>query len=456
MTPIVATSSSVIVLVVSIIALVLGIIKLKIHPVFALIFVAAVAAFGFGFPIEHVFSTVTTGFGNTIASIGIVIILGCAIGIILEDTGGALVLANSILKVVGKQRSKLTMAITGYLVSIPVFSDSAIVILSPVARALSARGGVPLIALLGALNGGILATHTMVPPTPGPIAAAGTLGADLGLVIALGMISSVAYTGAATAWCGSKRMLAKYPAVSELPEVDVANGLDPLSGFAAAGKKAPSAFFAFGAILLPVLLICVNSFGRLLLDAKSPALPILGFVGHPIFALFLGVIVALGMDTTRLSWDQFYKWCDTAVDKSGFIILATGAAGAFGAVLRGSGVGTYLGNAIAATPLPPVLIPFLVSVALSVATGSATVSLIIGSGIILPLMPALGLHPVIATLSIAAGSSFFYHLNASHFWVVLKSNGDLPAKQGFDLVAIPSALGSMAAMVVVWAMSLFI
>ena len=251
-------------------------------------------------------------------------------------------------------------------------------------------------------------------------------------------------------------MLEKYPAVSKLPDVDVANGGDPFAKLHAAGKPEPKAFFAFAAILIPVLLICINSFGRLLLPTDSPVLPTLGFIGHPIFALFLGVLVALGMDTSRLSWDQFYKWCDTAVDKSGFIILATGAAGAFGAVLRGSGVGTYLGDTIASTALPPVLIPFLVSVALSVATGSATVSLIIGSGIILPLLPALGLHPVIATLAIAAGSSFFYHLNASHFWVVLKANGDLPTKQGFDLVAIPSALGSVAAMAVVWAMSLFI
>jgi len=456
MTPIVATSTSVVVLVVSIIALVFGIIKLKIHPLFALIFVSTAAAFGFGIPIGQVFSTVTTGFGNTIASIGIVIILGCAIGIILEDTGGALVLANSILKVVGKQRSELTMGITGYLVSIPVFSDSAIVILSPVAKALSARGGMPMMALLGALNGGILATHTMVPPTPGPIAAAGTLGADLGLVIALGMISSVAYTWASMAWCGSKKMLAKYPALAELPPIHSISAVSALDENGTSPTKEPAAIYAFGAILLPVILICISSFSRIWLDPKSAALPILGFIGHPICALFLGVLVALGLEPKRLSWDQFYKWCDTAVEKSGFIILATGAAGAFGAVLRASGVGTYLGEAIAATALPPVLIPYLVSVALSVATGSATVSLIIGSGIILPLLPALGLHPVIATLAIAAGSSFFYHLNASHFWVVLKANGDLPVNQGFDLVSIPSALGSVAAMAVVWVMSIFI
>lgn len=115
-----------------------------------------------------------------------------------------------------------------------------------------------------------------------------------------------------------------------------------------------------------------------------------------------------------------------------------------------------MGELISQTPLPAVFIPYLIAVLLSVANGSATVSLLTGSAIVLPLMPSLGLTPVIAALAIAAGSSFFYHANASHFWVVLKSNGDLPMRQGFDLVSIPTALGSMAAMVAVFVMSLFI
>ena len=153
--------------------------------------------------------------------------------------------------------------------------------------------------------------------------------------------------------------------------------------------------------------------------------------------------------------DQVYKWFSDAVEKSGFIILATGAAGAFGAVLKASGVGTYLGNLIASTALPAVFVPFLISVLLSVANGSATVALMMGSAIVYPLLGSLGISPVIATLAIAAGSSFFYHANASHFWVVLKSNDDLPMGEGYELVSVATALGSVAAMAVVWAMSMF-
>ena len=446
---------SLLVMIACLFGLILLIMKMKVPPFYALVLIAVVGAIGFGFPINEVFPTVMSGFGGTIGNIGIVIILGCAIGVILEDTGGALVLANTILKWVGKKNSKLAMAITGYLVSIPVFSDSAIVIMSPVARALSARGGIPLVALLGALNAGILATHTMVPPTPGPIAAAGTLGADLGLMIGLGLISSAAYTIAGTLWCGSKRMLRKYPELGKVANVETAlDGDFTLSS--PDGRPLPNAALAFGSILIPVILICVNSFGSLFVDPNSAILPYLGFIGHPIFALTVGLLIALFLDKSKLNLDQVNKWFTESVEQSGFIIIATGAAGAFGGVLKASGVGTYLGNLIAQTPLPAVFVPFVISLLLSVSNGSATVSLLTGSAIVLPLMPSLGLSPVIAALAIAAGSSFFYHANASHFWVVLKANDDLPMKQGYDLVSIPSALGSLAAMTVVWILSMFI
>lgn len=443
---------SLIVMLVSLIVLVVSIIKFNVHPVFALIYVAILSAIGFGFPLVHVVTTVMNGFGGTIGSIGIVIILGCTMGVILEDTGAALVLANTILKMVGKKHSAIAMAISGYLVSIPVFSDSAIVILSPVAKALSARGGVPFFALLGSLNVGILATHTMVPPTPGPLAAAGTLGADLGLVIALGLVSALAYTVVGMLYCTSKPILNKYPHVYHMENVEsVLNDDFTIKS----DKKLPNAALTFAVILVPVILICVNSFAKMALPEDATILIFLGFIGHPIISLTVGVFLSLFLDTSVFSKDKLNEWFSKAVDTSGFIILATGAAGAYGAVLKLSGVGTYLGNLIADTPLPVVFVPYLVALLLSVSNGSATVSLLTGSAIILPLMPALGLHPVIATLAIAAGSSFFYHANASHFWVVCKMN-DLDMKQGLSLVSVGSALGSIAAGIAVWIMSLFV
>lgn len=437
---------------VSLIMLVLLIIKFKVHPVFALIVVAILSAIGFQLPTTEVVRTVTRGFGNTIGNIGIVIILGCTIGIMLEDTGGALVLANTVLKWVGKKRASVAMALSGYLVSIPVFSDSAIVILSPVARSLSARSGVPLAVLLGALNAGIMATHTMVPPTPGPLAAAGTLKADLGVVIGLGLISAAAYTVAASLWCNSRFVRSRFPEVPKVENIDTATGNDfELK----TSQKLPNPTLSFACILVPVILICVNSFGKMLLSENHTLIPYLGFAGDPVIALFTGVFLCLFLDTSRFGKEQLFKWFDTAVEGSGFIILATGAAGAYGAVLQASGVGTYLGNLIAATPLPAVFVPFLVSLLLSVSNGSATVSLLTGSAIILPLMPSLGLHPAIACLAIAAGSSFFYHANASHFWVVVRSN-NISMQEGYALVSVGTAIGSVAAILAVWALSLVV
>lgn len=432
--------------------LVISILKFKVHPVFALIIVALGSALAFGFPITDVVKTVTGGFGSTIGNIGIVIILGCTIGVVLEETGGALVLANTILRLVGKKRSTLAMAIAGYLVSIPVFSDSAIVILSPVARSLSARSGMPLICLLGALNAGILATHTMVPPTPGPLAAAGTLGADLGIVIALGLVSALFYTTAATMWCKSKYCVSRYPNPAKVENVDQSIN-DDFS--LKTDRKLPNAPLTFACILVPVILICIHSFMKMGLPEDAAILKYTAFFGDPVIALFIGVFLCLFLDTSKLNKETIYRWFDHAVESSGFIILATGAAGAFGAVLKASGVGTYLGEMIAKTPLPAVFVPFLVSLLLSVSNGSATVSLVTGSAIILPLMPSLGLHPAIATLAIAAGSSFFYHANASHFWVVCRSN-DLDMKEGLVLCSTGTAIGSVAAFIAVWIMSMFI
>ncbi len=452
MDPMTANAGSLVVMILSLAVLVLLIMKLKVHPVYALVLVGIGSGIAFGFPISQVVGVVTGGFGSTIGSIGIVIILGCTIGVILEETGGALVLANTILKIVGKKRTTLAMAISGYIVSIPVFSDSAIVILSPVARSLSARAGVPLMALLGGLNAGIMATHTMVPPTPGPLAAAATLQADVGMVIGLGLFSAAAYTIAGTLWCKSKYCISRYPEPAQVENVDTILGEDFTIK---SDKKLPSALLTFACILLPVILICASSFANLWLPDGDIFRTALGFLGNPVIALGIGVVLCLFLDTSIFSAKKVYEWFDKSVEGSGFIILATGAAGAYGMVLRTSGVGTYLGNLIAETPLPAVFVPFLVSLLLSVSNGSATVSLTTGSAIMLPLVGPLGLHPAICVLAIAAGSSFFYHANASHYWVVVRSN-KISEKQGYTLVSMGTAVGSVAAMLVVWVMSMFV
>ena len=431
--------------------LIVMICKWKIHPFFTLIIVAILGGLAFGLDHGQIIGIVTKGFGDTIGSIGIVIVLGCAIGIILEETGGAFVLANTMLKLVGKKRSGLAMSLTGYLVSIPVFSDSAFVIMSPVARALSARSGIPLVCLAGCLNAGILATHAMVPPTPGPIAAAGVFGADLGMVILIGLCAAIPYTLVASLWSNSRYLRNKYPYVAKMENISADDDFEIKTD-----KNLPSKFLSFGCILVPVFLICISSFASLFLSADSEAMKWLTFIGSPVVALMVGLVIALFLDPKRLNRNQVYEWFSAGVEKSGFIVLATGAAGAFGNILRSTDVGNYLGELIAGTGLPSVFVPFIITALIMAAQGSATVSLMTGAAITAPMIGALGLHPAIATMAVAAGATFATHANCSYFWVVTKMCDDMPLDEGYRLVTVGTALGGLASILMVWILSFII
>jgi len=190
------------------------------------------------------------------------------------------------------------------------------------------------------------------------------------------------------------------------------------------------------------------------MEPGNPMIPILGFIGHPIIALGVGVLMCFLLDPKAVSRDQISKWFGKSVDTSAFIILATGTAGSYGFILRVSGVGEFMGTAIAATALPVVFIPFFVTLLLVLSNGSATVSLVTGSAIMFPLLPYLGLNPVIVALALTAGASFFYHVNASHYWVVVRSS-NLTMREGFFNVSGGTAIGSLGAMAAVFALSLF-
>jgi GntP family gluconate:H+ symporter len=439
-----------IILIVILLLTIVAITVLKISPIYSLTLGSILGGLVAGLPTDQIVPVVITGFGHTIGSIGIVILFGTSIGVILEQTGGAIVIANTILKAVGKRNAALAMMLAGYVVSIPVFSDTSIVILSPVARTVSARSGRPQIAVLGALNAGIMATHTIVPPTPGPLAAAQTLGVDLGMMIVLGLIVAMAYSVFALIYVSSRPLVKMFPHASKVEGVEEALGAD---FEIKSDKKLPHPIMAFLCLIVPLLLICANSF-RVQLGLPEVIYPVLGFLGHPVVALFLGVVMCFFLNTKLFSKTQVAEWFQKSIDVSSFIILATGASGSFGWLLRATGVGEFMGHGIANSPLPVIFVPFLVTLMLVLSNGSATVSLIIGSGIMLPLLPYLGLSPVMVALSLTAGASFFYHVNATHFWVVVKS-ANLTMKEGFFNVGGGTAVGSIGAMVAVFILHFF-
>lgn len=391
---------------------------------------------------------INAGFGKTIGSIGIVIIAGIIIGTFLEKTGGAYRLANVMLKVLGTKRIHAAMAAIGYLVGIPVFADSGFIILSSLNKALSKKAGVSLAGTAVALSVGLLATHTMVPPTPGPIAAAGIIGADLGKVILFGLAASL---GAITICL----QFAKW--ISQRIQIDPAPDMSESEVFQKT-KDAPSVIQSFLPILIPIILIILRSI------AKYPTEPFgagalseaLIFLGNPVLALLIGVGFSLllpkKLDREMLSSTG---WVGESLKSAALIILITGAGGAFGAVLQSTdlegvirelGIGSSLG----------LWLPFLISAIIKSAQGSSTVAIITTAGIVQSMLIPMGLDAEISkalvVVAIGAGASVVSHANDSFFWVVTQMS-NMSVNQGYRLQSLGTGILGISAMLIVWGMS---
>lgn len=437
-----------VILAAAIIFIIWGTAKLGLHAFLVLLLAAYAVGLVAGLPAADVISAITSGFGGTLSSIGIVIAAGTIIGFILERNGGAKVMAETVLKVLGEARSALAMAVTGAVVSIPVFCDSGFVILSPLNRSLAARAGKSMALYAVALSMGLYSTHVFVPPTPGPIAAAGTLGADLGLVILMGLVVSIP-TVAVTYWYATymgKRIYIEPPKAAAGEEVE-----EP--------EHRPSVVAAFAPILVPVILIALKSV------ADYPSHPMgtgfiakfFSFMGNPVTALLLGVFLAFWA-TGR--WDEkvIRDWVDTGLRSAGNIILITGAGGALGKVLQTTPIADYLGTSLSTFSLG-IFLPFVISAALKTAQGSSTVAMITTSAIVLPILPSMGLAtglgPVLATLAVGAGSMTVSHANDSYFWVVSQFSG-MNVAQAYKLQTVASGIAGVVGIITIWILSLFL
>ncbi|AOS45313.1 DsdX permease [Lacunisphaera limnophila] len=412
----------------------------KLHPFLALLVTAYGVGLASGLGPEQALTALTGGFGRTVGAIGIVISCGCIIGTALERSGGALVLANALLRVIGEGRALLAMSCTGAIVSIPVFCDSGYVILSPLNRSLARRTGQSMAGFAVALSMGLYATHCLVPPTPGPIATAGELRADLGLVILYGLLIAVPVVFATYLYAGhvGKNLQVEPPAPGPTPF--------------ASTVPAPPAFATLAPILLPVLLIAAKSVADLpTRPSGTGALrDILGLIGNPNSALILGVFLTWFV-VRRHGRATFGDWSGEGLRDAGTIILITAAGGAFGAVLRETPLAKLVGDALATLSLGRfnLVLPFIVAAGLKTSIGSSTVAMITTASLVSPLLPALGLSaglgPVLATLAIAGGSMMVSHVNDSFFWVITQMSG-LTVPQGYRVVTVASGIAGLTAL----------
>jgi gluconate:H+ symporter, GntP family len=434
--------------------LVFLILKTKIHAFLALIIAAALTGVIGGMAAPAVVSSITTGFGNTLGSIGIVIGFGVMLGQILEVTGAAKRMALSFLRLAGKGKEDVAMAATGYVVSIPIFCDSGFVILSPIARALSRASGKSVVSIGVALAFGLVATHHAVPPTPGPLGAAGIFKADVGLMILWGLalaaplvIINVLYARR----IGKRIYQIPDPKgdgwirVQDEAEARRVLGLDG-SQVRADGpvdldeSGLPSAFRAFAPIVLPLALIFANTL-LAALKLKGTWADVLLFLGSPIIAVAIGLVLAIYLIGGKMSRKDVIKVMEDGIRSAGIILLVTGAGGALGQVLRDSRTGDYVANLIARTPLPPVLLPFFVATFVRLVQGSGTVAMITSASITAPILATTHVNPVIAAQAAALGAMAFSYFNDSYFWVVNRLLGIDEVRDQIRVWSVPTTIG---------------
>jgi len=441
----------IILLLVSILFIVLTTSKLKWHPILSLI----AAAFGYGIlsgtmSLEQVVKSVNSGFGNTLGLIGIVILAGSIIGKFLEKSGGAYTIAESTLKIVGKKNVPLALSIIGYIVSIPVFCDSAFIILSPLAKAITKQAKVSIATGAMALSLGLILTHSIIPPTPGPLGAAGILNADIGLVIALAFPVSI--IGLIAAWLFSTKIASRIR-IDPFP--------DPGGNEIKTDDK-PSTAKALLPIFVPILLIILRSLNEFPSDpfGSGTLSKIISFFGQPVVALIIGVSLSflLPKKFTR-EMISSKGWMGEAIIAAATIIIITGCGGAFGQVLQNSGIGDVIKNNLSGAENLSILLPIIIAASLKTAQGSGTVAIVAGAGLMAPLLGPLGMDTSLAkalvVVALGAGGMIASHANDSYFWVVTQMS-DMNVNQGYKLQTLGTMTVGIFTSVSVWLLSLIV
>ncbi len=437
---------AIVLLIVAVALIIFATAKLRMNAFVVLITIAFLYGIGVGMPLVDVVNTVTGGFGGTMAAIGIVIISGTIIGVILERTGAALSITQAILKLVGQDRAPMAMSVAGFVVSVPVFCDSGYVVLSPLNKALSvqAKKSMPMMAV--ALGTGLHATHALVPPTPGPIAAAAELGADLGAVIGLGLIAGI--VSMLAGYFYAVKVASKYSIEMELEE-----SYDHL---VQKYGKLPGTFHSLLPLLVPIVLILLNSVAQLpgRPFGEAAAYSFFSFIGAPATALIIGVFVALTLVKKQSQAEARDQWIGQGVRNAGLIIAITASGGAFGSILRESPMVPFIEEAMEGLPLG-LFLPFAIAVVLKSSQGSGTVSIITTAAIMAPLLEPFGLDPVLTVLAIGSGAMVVSHANDSYFWVVSQFS-NMPTNMAYKIWTPSTGVQGVAAFIVVLILSLFV
>ena len=456
-------------LAIGIAVLIFLVLKTKIQAFLALIISTVVVGVIGGMPLTNItievdgvektfgiVNSITSGFGGTLGSIGIIIGFGVMMGQIFEVTGAAKTMAHTFLKLFGKKREEEALALTGFLVSIPIFCDSGFVVLAPIAKAISKATKKSVIGLGTALAAGLVITHSLVPPTPGPLGVCGIFGVDVGKFILLTLVLALPMAIACIAY--SRLYLSKkyYRIPNEEGEIVEMPYQEPNyeAAFSMDMTGVPGALESFMPLIIPIILILINTVATAMGKTEG-FMNVLVFLGQPIVAVGLGLIVAILTLGRSLDRHEALTEMEKGMASAGIIMLVTGGGGALGQIIKDSGLGTFMAEGLAKTAIPIIILPLLIATAMRFIQGSGTVAMTTAASITAPIIAASGVSPILGAVACCVGSLFFGYFNDSYFWVVNRTLGVSEAKDQLRIWSVTSTVAWAVGVVEVLILNIF-
>jgi GntP family gluconate:H+ symporter len=391
-----------------------------------------------------------TGFGSTLGSIGVVIVLGSIIAEALRHTGAIETITRSMVSVVGQTRMPLALTLTGFVLGVAIFSDVAYVILNPLVHSAAKMMGVTVSVMSIGLVGSLQLTHAIVPPTPGPLAAAALVGADIGTTIIFGSIACL--SGSLAGWIWGQYIAG--PRIKTLPSDEFA-GDNFLEGDG--DKKLPGVWASYAPILVPIVLISAQSVSRLFFDEGHVVRTGLAYIGWPVVALSVGVWLSYrNIRTPEHRKDSKNAWVEEALRVSAMILVVTGLGGSLSEILKATPAVDTIAGFFSTYGLPSILLPFVIGIIGNMITGSTTVGVITAGSLVAPMLGSLALSPEAAMLAGASGSVMIKYVNSSYFWVCT-SLSRVPVNDaifGYGGATFVGGIASFLTVCAMWAMGI--
>jgi GntP family gluconate:H+ symporter len=388
------------------------------------------------------------GFGRTIQSIAVVMVVGTLLAEGMKHTGGIERITLSMIRWVGEKRISLALMLSGWTIGIPIFSDVGYVILNPLVHSAAIRSGLNMAVMSTGLIGALQLSHAMVPPTPGPLAAVAILNADMGRVIVYGCL--VSFIASFAGWLYA---LAVGPRLESPPSPEFVG-----QSFVESGREGelPTTFWAYAPILIPLALVAAQSSAAILLPKEHIVNAALHYLGWPVVALSIGVLIAFRSTKRDQTRARSSEWVENALRSSAMVIMVVGLGGALSQILRQTPAVDAIARGMESTGLPGIFLPFVLATVANMITGSTTVGVITSASIVAPMMPTLGISPEATMLAASAGSIITKYVNSSYFWVCTTLTR-MPLRSAliaFGGVMIVNGVVSMGVIYALWALGI--